>query len=91
MFNIISIYSCTCTNSQKKKKKKETSLKITTFLLVQSTYSIYLKPLYNSHLPTTATFSKSYFAKAQEPAFRIINLLSNVFTLNIRTLLPYLS
>ena len=81
MFNIISIYSGTSTNSNL--STTATSLKITVFLTVQSTYTLYIKPLYNCNLPTTATFSKGYFAKAQEPAFHIVNLLRNAFTLNI--------
>ena len=81
MFNIISIYSGTSNNSHL--STTATSLKLTVFLIVQSTYTLYIKPVYNSHLPTTATFSKGYFAKAQEPAFHIVNLLRNVFTLNI--------
>ena len=83
MFNIISIYNGTSTDCHL--SPTVTSLKITVFLIVQSTYTLYIKPLYNSYLPTTATFSKGYFAKAQEPAFHIVNLLRNVYTLNIRT------
>ena len=69
MFNIFRIYSGTSTNSHL--STTDTSLKITVFLIIQSTYTLYIKPLYNSHLPTTATFSKGYFAKVQEPAFHI--------------------
>ena len=76
MFNIISIYSGTSTNSHL--STTAPSLKITVFLTVQSTYTLYIKLLYISH-----HFSKDYFAKAQEPAFHILNLLRNVFTLNI--------
>ena len=62
MFNIISIYSGTSTKSHL--STTATSLKIiTTFLKVQSTIFLYIKPLYYSHLPTTATFSKGYFVK----------------------------
>ena len=71
IFNVISIYRGTFINSH---LSTTTSLKITTFLIVQSTFLLYIKPLYNIYLPTTATFSKGYFAKAQEPASQSVYL-----------------
>ena len=88
MFSNISIYCGTSTKGHL--STSATSLKIVTnFLKVKSTNFLYIKPFYNTTSLQQLLFPKAILLKHKNQPFKPYiyirrNLLSNVYTLNIR-------